>query len=152
MFESFPDHFHQVDMDNLFNSVQFSIAAANCKTKVLTQRILRKNGRGAPPIIFQEEVTGKKAEATRGTVKAAVLKGDSCAQGLIVASCFDQKPFDMVSNVTTKVGWNVVEKKVQSQSAKKNNIYCFLFFSMSDDYNFQMNDNNIADKLHLEYS
>ncbi len=71
---------------------------------------MRKNGRGAPPIVFQEEVTGKKAETAHGTVKDAVLNGDSHAQDLIVASCFDQKPFDMVSNVTTKVGWNVVEK------------------------------------------
>jgi len=151
MFEIFLDLYHRVNMDNLFNSVKFSIAAANCKTKVLTQGVFRKNSRGAPPIVFQEEVTGKKAEAARGTVKAAVLKGDPRAQGLIVASCFDQKPFYMVSDVATKVGWNAVEKKVFSHSANKKIIYRFLRFNISDDYNFQMNDNDITDQLRLEY-
>ncbi len=61
--------------------------------KVLTQGVWRKNGCGAPPCIFQEEVTVKKAEAACGTIKTAVLKGDSCAQDLIVASSLDQKPF-----------------------------------------------------------
>ncbi len=75
MFENFSDLYHRVNMDNLFNSVQFTIAAAGCKTKLLTQVVLRKSGRGAPPCVIQEEINGKKAEAAHGTVKAAVLKG-----------------------------------------------------------------------------
>ena len=63
-------------MDNLFNSVLFTVAAANCKTKVNTQGVLQKSGQGAPPCVMQEEVKGKAAEAIHGTVKAAVLKGD----------------------------------------------------------------------------
>ncbi len=46
MFEKFPDLYPQVNMDNSFNSVQFTIAGAYCKTKELTQGVLRKNGHG----------------------------------------------------------------------------------------------------------
>ena len=64
-------------MYNLFNSVLFTVAAENCKTKLMTQGVLQKSGRGAPPCIMQEEVKGKAAKAIRGTVKAAVLKGNT---------------------------------------------------------------------------
>ena len=39
---------------------------------------------------MQEEVKGKAAKSIRGTVKAAVLKGDPQAEGVVVASIFDQ--------------------------------------------------------------
>ncbi len=54
---------------------------------------------------------------------SSVVKGNSCAQGLIISSCFDQKPFYMISNVATKVGWKVVQKKVFSHSGSKTIIY-----------------------------
>ncbi len=98
---------------------------------------------------FQEEVTEKKAEATCGTFTAAVVNRNSCAQGLIISSCFDQKPFYMISNVATKVGWKVVPKKVFSHSDSKTIIYTP--FSISDNYNFQMNYNDITHQLHLDY-
>jgi hypothetical protein len=47
---------------------------------------------------MQEEKTGRAADAARGTVKAAVLKGDSRSSNLVVASCYDQKPFYMISH------------------------------------------------------
>ncbi len=97
MFENFCDVYYHMNMDNLFNSVQFTVAAAMCKTMVLTQGVLWKNGRGVPPCIVQEEVIGKKAEAARGTVIAAVLEGDARAQGIIVASCFDKKPSTLLA-------------------------------------------------------
>ncbi len=36
MFKNFQDLHHSVNVDNLFNLVNFTIVAANCKTKVLT--------------------------------------------------------------------------------------------------------------------
>lgn len=41
MFENF-NLYHHLNMDNLVNSVQFTIAAAGCKTKVLTKGLRRK--------------------------------------------------------------------------------------------------------------
>mmetsp|Transcript_14413 Transcript_14413/g.30257 ORF Transcript_14413/g.30257 Transcript_14413/m.30257 type:complete len:556 (-) Transcript_14413:739-2406(-) len=73
MFENFRDSFHVVNMYNFFNSVNFTIEAANCKSKVLTQGVLQKSGRGVPRCVMQEEVTGKAVEKAGGTVKAATL-------------------------------------------------------------------------------
>ncbi len=76
MFENFENFHHVVNMDNLFNSVNFTIEAATCKTKVLTQGILQKSNCGAPPCVYQEELKGKAAERARGTANAAVLMGE----------------------------------------------------------------------------
>ncbi len=46
--------------------------------------------------MFQEEKTGRAADAARGTVKAAVLKGDSQSSCLVIALCYDQKSFYMI--------------------------------------------------------
>ena len=68
MFENFRKNHHCVNMDNLFNSVLFKVATANCKTKVKTQGMLQKSGQGAPPCVMQEEVKGKAAKEMCGTV------------------------------------------------------------------------------------
>ena len=98
-------------MDNLLNSVLFTLATANCKAKVKTQGMLQKSGQGAPPCVMQEEVKGKAAEAIHGTVKAAVLKVNPRAEGVVVASIFDQTPFYMISNDAKEITWVVKEKK-----------------------------------------
>ena len=76
MFENFRDNHHCMNMDNLFNSILFTVAAANCKTKVKTQGMMQKSGQGAPFWIIQEEVKGKASKALFSTVKAAVFKVD----------------------------------------------------------------------------
>jgi hypothetical protein len=48
--------------------------------------------------VFQEEKAGRAANLARGTVKAAVLKGDGQSSDLVVALCYDQKPFYMISS------------------------------------------------------
>ena len=40
MFENFHDNHHFVNMDNLLNSVLFTVAAENCNAKVKTQGML----------------------------------------------------------------------------------------------------------------
>eukprot|EP00957_Ditylum_brightwellii_P028256 2134122-Ditylum_brightwellii.AAC.1 len=62
-------------MDNLFNSVRFSVASLNyCPKKVMTQGVIRASGGGVPSCVLQEVLSGKRAEEACGTVKAAVLK------------------------------------------------------------------------------
>eukprot|EP00957_Ditylum_brightwellii_P148395 11298003-Ditylum_brightwellii.AAC.1 len=62
-------------MDNLFNSIRFSVVALNyCPKKVLTQGVIRASGRGVPLCVLQEVLSGKRAEEACSTVKAAVLK------------------------------------------------------------------------------
>ena len=77
---------HQYKIDNLFNSVKLSLTAYCLPKKVLVHGVLRKGGRGCPPCVYQEPMQGKRADAVRGTVKAAVLKGDKESSDLVVAS------------------------------------------------------------------
>lgn len=115
-------------MDNLFNSVNFIIEAATCKTKVLTQGVLWKSKHGALPCLYQEELKGKAAERARGTTKAAVLMGDQCISGILVASIFDQKLFYMILNVMREITWVKVSKKMWSDHLQKTVLMNFLHF------------------------
>jgi hypothetical protein len=151
MFGNLRESGHGCKMDNLFNSVKLAQAAFCLNKPVLIHGVLRKSGRGCPPCVFQEEKTGKAAEAARGTVKAAVLKGDSRSSDLVVASCYDQKPFYMISHSCTSVTWTTIEKQVWSSALHKTVPYKFLRWNLSDDYNYEMNDNDIADQLRLVY-
>ena len=80
-----------------------------------------------------------------GPLKVAVLKGDSKSRDLIVVSNYDQKPFYMVSHSIGTVTWLEKEKLLWSTSAMKNVVYQFLRCNVPDDYNFEMNDNGVAD-------
>ncbi len=151
MFENFENFHHVVNMDNLFNSLNFTVEAETFKTKVLSQGILQKSNHGALPCIYQEELKGKATKRARGTVKAAVLMGDQCVSGIMVAFIIYQKPFYKISNVAREITWVKVLKKVWSDHLQKRVVMNFLCFCISDDYNFGMNDNNIADQLHLQY-
>jgi hypothetical protein len=103
MFGNLRESYHCCTMDNLFNSVKLACAAYSLPKPVLVHGILRKSGHGCPPCVMQEEKLGKHANAARGTVKAAVLKEDSMSSNLVVASCYDQKPFYMISSKCEKV-------------------------------------------------
>ncbi len=138
-------------MDNLFNSVKLARAAYSLLKPVLVHGVLRKSGRGCLPCVIQEEKLGKHADAARGTVKAEVLKGDSMSSDSVVASCYDQKPFYMISTKVEKVSWEPIMKKVWLTELKSNVDFAFLRLSLSHDYNYQMNDNDIADQLWLVY-
>ena len=100
-------------------------------------------------ILTQEELKGKHTDAVRRTLKLAVLKGNSKSRDLIVVSNYDQKPFYMVSHSIGTVTWLEKEKLLWSTSAMKNVVYKFLRCNVSDDYNFEMNDNDVADQYRL---
>jgi hypothetical protein len=147
MFLNLREMNHTCTMDNLFNSVKLARTAYSLPKPVLVHGVLRKSGRGCPPCVLQEDKTGKAADATRGKVKAAVLKGDSMSSDLVVASCYDQKPFYMISSKCEEVSWKPVTKKLWSSRLKKQTDFTFLRWSLSHDYNFEMNDNDIVDQL-----
>ncbi len=106
-------------MDNLFNSVKLAPAAYSLPKPVLVHGVLRKSGRGCPPCVIQEEKLGKHTDAARSTVKAAVLKGDSMSSDLVVALCYDQKPFYMISTKVEKVSWELIVKKFGQQNSSQ---------------------------------
>ena len=151
MYGNLQDSGHGCKMDNLFNSVKLVCSTYSLDKPVLIHGVLRKSGRGAPPCIMQEEQTGKWVEAARGTVIAAVLKGDSQSSNLVIASCYDQKPFYMISHSIEEVTWIEHTKQVWSSVLRRKVDFKFLWWALSDDYNYEMNDNDVADQLCLVY-
>ncbi len=151
MFGNFRDVGHYVKMDNLFMSVNFAREAYALPTRVLIHGVICKSKRGVPECVLQEEKKGKAADRARGTVKAAVLKNDGKSNNLIVASCYDQKPFYMLSHSISEITWVEREKRAYSHLLNMVVAFKFLHFNLSDDYNFEMNDNDVADQLRLVY-
>ncbi len=84
-------------------------------------------------------------------VKSAVLKGDSMSSDLVVASSYNQKPFYMISSKCKEVIWEPITKRVWSSALRSMVDFKFLRWSLSHDYNYEMNDNDIADQLRLVY-
>jgi hypothetical protein len=57
----------------------------------------------------------------------------------------------MISHSCESVTWMPITKKVWSSTQKRMVNFSFLWLNLSDDYNFEMNDNDIADQLRLVY-
>ena len=128
MFQHLCESGHQCKMDNLFNSVKLAQAVYSLPNPVLIHGVLCKSGQGFPPNVVQEDKTGRAADAARGTVKAAVLKGDSRLSNLVIASCYDQKPFYLISHSCENVTWMPISKRVWSKALKQNVNFSFLQF------------------------
>jgi hypothetical protein len=62
-----------------------------------------------------------------------------------------KKSFYMISHSCENVLWTPITKKVLSNNLKKLVDYTFLHWNLSEDYNLEMNNNNIADQLWLVY-
>ena len=62
--------------------------------------------------MIQKEKTRKASKAARGTVKAAVLKGESQSLDLVVVLCYDQKPFYMILHSCEQITLVPLTKKV----------------------------------------
>ena len=86
MLANFEDVGHILNMDNFFVAVKLALESYSLPIRVGIHGAIRKNNRGVHPCVFQEDATGKKADKVRGTVRTAMLKGDSRASNLIVSS------------------------------------------------------------------
>ncbi len=84
----------------MYQTVNFTIKAVNCKSKGPTKLWLQR-----PASCYTRGYHRKAAEKATSTVKAAKLMGDEYATGIIVASVFDQKSFYMINNIATEVTW-----------------------------------------------
>ena len=60
---------------------------------------------------------------TRGTMKAAVLVGDSSCPSLVAASLNDSKPAYLISNTRNKVGWTKKERKLWHKGKGKKSMF-----------------------------
>ncbi len=119
-----------LQMDNLFMSVGLVREAYSLPTRVLVHGVIWKSKQGVPQCVLQEDKTGKAAKKVQGKAKAAVLKKDSKSHNLIVTSCYDQKPFYMLSHSIEEITWVEHEKKVFSQALHKLITLTFLQFNL----------------------
>ena len=119
---------------------------------VKTQGVIRPSMWGVTPLVKQADVKSmKKREKVRGTVKLARLCGDNMTKDLLIGSCFDQKPFYILTNAAEKVTWDTMTRMVYSKKQEKHVPFQFLRWSLSNTYNHQMNDNDVADQYRLGY-
>ena len=114
-----------------------------------TQGVLRVFYCGVPAEVKQDGKTKKEIERARGTTKVAVLHNDPMSKDLIIGTCVDQKVFYMLSMTAEKVDWVEKQKAIFSHAKKQVIDHSFLRWSISDDYNQEMNNNDIADQLRL---
>ena len=113
LFDSLEDDYHQVGMDNLYNSATFFREAYNHPRKVLFHGVARKAGRGVPKCVLQaEQQSADDQRAVRGTVKSAVLVGDPDCPNLVASYVYDSKPVHYLSMVSSSIEWTAKEKNV----------------------------------------
>jgi hypothetical protein len=152
LFDTVKDDHHQCAMDNLYNSVAFCKAAVNHSKKVLCHGVTRKGMRGIPNCVKQEEGKNKKEQLEkRGTVKAAVLEGDSKCQNLVASSVYDTKPVHYLSMVAEELKWVEVSKPVYNVDTGGMEKLKFLRMNQIDNYNNTMGNVDIADQLRGTY-
>ena len=105
LFNAVKDSYHHCTMDNLYNSAAFCRAAFNHTRDILCQGLIRKGMRGIPPSVFQFEKKSRKDQIkVRGTVKAALMEGNSACPNLVACSIYDTKPVHYLSMVCDQVG------------------------------------------------
>jgi hypothetical protein len=59
----------------------------------------------------------------------------------------DQKPFYMILHSCESIPWTPIFKWVWSTALKQNVDFSFLRWNLLDEYNFEMNDNDVANQL-----
>ena len=135
MFKNLCESGHCCKMDNLFNSVKLAQAAYCLEKPVLVHGVLR-TGKGCFSLRLPGREDRQGCQHGKGYGQGGVLKGDSRSSNLVVASCYNQKPFYMISHSCESVGWVPVSKKVWSSTLRQTVDFSFLRWNLSDDYNY----------------
>ena len=139
-------------MDNLYMSAKFARDCFTHKKQVLIHGVARKSGRGVPNMVLQDEITDRKeVEKVRGTVKAAVLRGDPDCPNMCAVSVYDTKPVHFITMCNEKIEWIKKSRKVYNKAKKKVESVSYLRLNVNDDYNNGMGDVDISDQLRNQY-
>ena len=127
MFDQFETKFHNCWFDNLYLSAKFVRAAYVHEQKIQISGPTQKSGRGLPSCVLQEEKkTPNEIHAVRGTVKAAVLEGDSDVPNLVAVSYYDQKPVHFLSTICESIQWIQCQKQVYCSETQQLETLTFL--------------------------
>jgi hypothetical protein len=106
---------------------------------------------GVFPTVVQNKVKKAHEITTRGTVKAAVLKGDPDCPNLVAVSVYDTKPVHFIFMFCENIEWTVKKRQVYNKATNKMEFIEFLRLNVNDDHNREMNDCNIQDQLRTFY-
>ena len=154
LFQQLPENVnnYKCGMDNLFMSAKFAkIAMNDSGRKVMIHDVCRQN-RGIPKSIMQEKVTTKQdVLKNKGTVKAAILVGDSKCTDLVTLSFYDSKPIYFITNACDKICWVRKNRKFWHQQKGRQVNVPFYRLNIVDEYNAGMGNVDIADQLRLQY-
>jgi hypothetical protein len=98
---------------------------------------------------FQEEEVKNRNEQmkVKGTVKAAVLKGDDDCVNLVAVSVYNTKPVHFLLMSCELVEWITKEQKVFSSNTRKYEKLKFLRLNINDNYNIEMGHVDVSDQL-----
>ena len=152
LLDTVKDKYHIYGMDNLYNSAIFTKACYKHPKKVLVQCTCMKGGRGLPPEVVQQDVTGKKSQReVRGTVKAAVLQGDINCPDLVASSIYDTIRVHFLSMACDTIKWIPKVKKVYNVDTGCAEELTVLRLNRIDDYNNTMGGVDIVDQLRGTY-
>ena len=118
----------------------------------MTHGVCRVHDRGLPKCMIMKEQTTEAAKAlARGSVKAAVLKGDSVVKDMVAFAVYDTKPVHFISTAATSLKWKEKKRRVYNTRSNKITEISYLRTQMQDDYNNGMNDVDISDQLRKNY-
>ena len=152
MFDQLEEEYHNCWFDNLYLSAKFAKASFTHDKKIRISGPTRKSGRGLPKCVIQEEKKNpSEIRAVRGTVKAAVLDGDTAVPDLVAVSYYDQKPVHFLSTICESIKWIECTKKIYCVESEQMEILKFLRLNINDDYNNDMGGVDIADQLRNYY-
>jgi hypothetical protein len=148
LFDTLPCNNHVIGLDNLFMSAKLAWGAYNGKNKVKIHGVVRRHNRGIPSCVLQEDKTRKAdIKAARGTLKAAILRGNPVCPDLCIISYYDSKVVYLISTANHYISWHIKDQKVFDKTKKKVVKIQFLRHEMIDDYNNGMNHVDHADQL-----
>jgi hypothetical protein len=140
-------------MDNLYMSVKFAKAAFNHLHSVLAAGVTRNKGmRGLPVCVLQEEKSSKNEQMkVRGTVKAAILKGDPDCPDLVATSVYGTKPVHFLSMSCSSIQWIIKTRLLYCVDTQTTEKLEFLRLNINDDYNKDIGHVDISDQLRNYY-
>jgi len=144
--------YHHVWVDNLCMSAKFAKAGFTGKNKTMLSGVTRVAKRGIPKMVVQDQVKNENdIVSVRGTIKAAVLEGDSAIPDLVAMIVYDNKPVHFLSMTCTSIKWIEKTRSVWNQEEKEMVDINFLRVNLIDDYNNKMNAVDISDQLRNNY-
>ena len=151
LIEQLQHKYHCIYMDNLYLSAKLCLVTWKYH-KAMIHGVCRQGGRGIPEKIKQQPLTKQDEEfAARGTLYAAICKGDPEMTPIVCTSLYDVKPFYMLSTVADEIVWNKKIMNIFCQHKRRKVKVPFYRLNLADMYNNKMGQVDVGDQLRNYY-